>query len=82
LFPLGPGDEAFAATSKGLIGRTPRAGLRTLSLVTEHEARPWLARIRRQMSMKLGWTMMHSIHFRRIMNELTDREKRLMSGRV
>jgi hypothetical protein len=52
------------------------------SRVTEHEARPWLARIRRQTPMKLGWSMMHAIEFRRIMNETTDREKRLMGIRV
>ena len=47
------------------------------SVVTEHEARPWLARIRRQSSMKLGWSMIHAIEFRKIMNETTDREKQL-----
>ena len=49
------------------------------SRVTEHEARPWLTRIRRQTPMKLGWSMMHSIEFRRVMSETTDREKQLAS---
>jgi hypothetical protein len=48
------------------------------SEVTEHEAQPWLGRIRRQTPMKLGWSMMHAIRFNRVMNEGTDREKRLM----
>jgi hypothetical protein len=52
------------------------------SEVTEYEARPWLARIRRQTSMKLGWTVMHSIHFRRVAGEISDRQKRLMGGRA
>ena len=47
------------------------------SLVTEHEARPWLTRMRRQSSMKLGWSMMHRIHFDRVKTQLTDRDKRL-----
>jgi hypothetical protein len=46
------------------------------SLITGHEAGPWLTRIRRHTSMKFGWTMMHSHYFRKVANELTDREKR------
>jgi hypothetical protein len=49
------------------------------SLVTDHEARPWLTRIRRQTTMKLGWSMMHKIHFRNVVNNLSDRQKRLTS---
>jgi hypothetical protein len=52
------------------------------SEVTEHEAQPWLTRIRRQTPMKLGWSMMHAIRFNRVMNEGTDREKRLMGVRI
>ena len=51
------------------------------SELTEHEAQPWLTRIRRQTSMKFGWSMMHAIRFRRIMNETTDREKQLAGMR-
>jgi hypothetical protein len=47
------------------------------SLVTEHEAGPWLTRMRRHTSMKFGWSMMHSHYFRKVANELSDREKRL-----
>jgi hypothetical protein len=47
------------------------------SLVTEHEAGPWLTRMRRHTSMKFGWSMMHSHHFRQVASELSDREKRL-----
>jgi hypothetical protein len=51
------------------------------SELTEHEAKPWLSRIRQQTPLKHGWSMMHAIRFRRIMNETTDREKRLMGIR-
>jgi hypothetical protein len=47
------------------------------SLVTEHEAGPWLTRLRRHTSMKFGWTMMHRHYFGMVANELSDREKRL-----
>jgi hypothetical protein len=50
------------------------------SVVTEHEARPWLTRIRRQTTMKLGWSMMHKIHFRSVANNLSERQKRLTSN--
>jgi hypothetical protein len=49
------------------------------SLVTDHEARPWLTRMRRQTTMKLGWAMMHKIHFSKVANNLSDRQKRLTS---
>ena len=44
------------------------------SLVTEHEASPWLTRIRRHTS-KLGWTMIHSTEFRRVMYNIPERQK-------
>lgn len=49
------------------------------SLVTEHEARPWLMRMRRHSSMKLGWSFMHNIHFKRDAEQrnLNERERRL-----
>ncbi len=47
------------------------------SLVTEHEAQPWLTRMRRHTTMKLGWSVMHSIAFRKVMNALPDRQKQL-----
>jgi len=51
------------------------------SLITEHEAGPWLTRMRRHTSMKFGWTMMHSIHFRKVINQVSDRQMQL-TGRA
>ncbi len=48
------------------------------SVVTEHEARPWLTRIRRHTPMKLGWTMMHRVEFDRIKYEIGERQKKLL----
>lgn len=47
------------------------------SIITEHEASPWLTRIRRQTSMKLGWRMIHSTEFRNAMHNIPDRQKDL-----
>ena len=47
------------------------------SEATAHEAAPWLMRIRRQTSLKTGWTMMHRIRFSNIQYEISDRQKRL-----
>jgi hypothetical protein len=49
------------------------------SLVTEHDAGPWLTRIRRHTTMKLGWSLMHRIHFNRDAEQrnLNERERRL-----
>lgn len=51
------------------------------SVVTEHEARPWLARIRRHTPMRLGWSMIHRIEFDRIKYEIDERQKQLTGAR-
>ena len=48
------------------------------SVLTEHEAIPWLTRIRRHTPMKLGWTMMNKVEFDRIKYEVGDRQKKLL----
>ena len=50
------------------------------SEATSHEARPWLARIRRQTTLKTGWTMMHRIRFERVKYDVPERQKRLFGG--
>jgi hypothetical protein len=50
------------------------------SVVTEHEARPWLTRIRRHTPMTLGWSMIHRIEFDKIKYRIGERQKQL-SGR-
>jgi hypothetical protein len=50
------------------------------SLVTEYDAGPWLARIRRH-TRKLGWSYIHRVNFRHIASDLTLRQKRL-TGRA
>ena len=46
------------------------------NLVTEYDAGPWLARIRRH-TRKLGWSYIHRVNFRHIESDLTLRQKRL-----
>lgn len=50
------------------------------SVVTEHEAQPWLTRIRRHTPMLFGWSMIHRIEFDRIKYEIGDRQKKLQGG--
>jgi len=47
------------------------------SVVTEYEALPWLIRIRRHTSLKLGWTPIHKIRFARVAHEVSERQKLL-----
>ena len=46
--------------------------------MTDHDATPWISRLRRQTPMKLGWMYVHRIDFRRGLNEVSDRQKRLL----
>jgi hypothetical protein len=48
------------------------------SVVTEHEARPWLTRIRRHTSIILGWSMIHRIEFDKIKYNIGSRQKQLV----
>ena len=48
------------------------------SVVTEHDATPWLSRLRRQTPMKLGWIYVHRLHFRQSPEGISDRQKRLV----
>ena len=47
------------------------------SVITEHEARPWLTRIRRHTPMTLGWSMIHRIEFDKIKYRIGERQKQL-----
>jgi len=49
------------------------------SLMTEHEAGPWLGRIRRHTNVLFGWTTIHQIHFRQGQVPLSDRQRQLSS---
>lgn len=48
------------------------------TVVTDHDATPWISRLRRQTPMKLGWMYVHRIDFRRSLNEVSARQKRLL----
>jgi hypothetical protein len=47
------------------------------SVVGEHEAQPFIARLRRHSPMKLGWSLMHRIHFQQNLGKISDRQRRL-----
>lgn len=48
------------------------------TVVTDHDATPWLSRLRRQTSMKLGWMYVHRINFRRGPDDVSARQKMLL----
>lgn len=48
------------------------------SVVTSHDATPWISRLRRQTSMKLGWIYVHRLHFRRSPDDVSARQKLLL----
>ena len=47
------------------------------STVSEHDALPFIARLRRQAPMKFGWTLMHRIYFQHALGDISDRQRRL-----
>src|SRR6187399_3070555 len=49
------------------------------TLFTEHEARPWLGRVRRHTGALFGWTPIHRIRFNHASDLLTDRQRQLAS---
>lgn len=50
------------------------------SVVTEHDAAPWLSRLRRQTPMKLGWIYVHRLHFRPRPEDISERQKQLVQA--
>lgn len=48
------------------------------SVVTVDDAAPWLARLRRQTPMKLGWDYVHKLHFQSTADHVSARQKRLL----
>lgn len=48
------------------------------SLVTDHDATPWIVRLRRQTPMKLGWVYVHKLHFRGGPEDMSARQKSLL----
>jgi hypothetical protein len=50
------------------------------SVAGEHEASPWITRLRRHSSMKLGWTYMHRLHFNQAWGDIPERQLRLLGG--
>ena len=50
------------------------------SLFTEHEAQPWLGRVRRHTGALYGWTMIHRVRFRHEQELLSPRQKQLMAS--
>jgi hypothetical protein len=79
-------DAAYASTlpraqrGKAQYGRTlgrKEALMGDGSLVTDHEAQPWLGRIRRHTTMKFGWSMVHAIEFQKMKTAIPERQKQL-----
>ncbi|WP_291640804.1 hypothetical protein [Bosea sp. (in: a-proteobacteria)] len=48
------------------------------SVVTNHDATPWLSRLRRHTPMKLGWVYVHRLHFRWSPQDVSARQKRIL----
>lgn len=48
------------------------------SVVTDHDATPWISRLRRQTPMKLGWMYVHRLNFRRNPEDISPRQKLLL----
>lgn len=48
------------------------------SVVTSHDATPWLTRLRRQTPLKLGWVYVHKLDFRWSPSDVSARQKRLL----
>lgn len=50
------------------------------SVVTDHDATPWLSRLRRHTPMKLGWIYVHRLHFQWSPLDVSPRQKRLLAA--
>jgi hypothetical protein len=50
------------------------------TLFTEHEAQPWLGRIRRHTGALYGWTPIHKIHFKHVEHQITERQRQLATA--
>lgn len=50
------------------------------SVVTDHDATPWISRLRRHTPMKLGWMYVHRLHFRWSPADVSPRQKRLLAA--